>query len=126
MPRRRPRTGNRSDLTVAPPQPVRAASGQQYGKRQQQEQAQRAIPLPQQQVPRLDLNAVLQSAQNAPAPAGLLAGPSDSPDEPVTAGLPFGAGPGPEALGGAPHVDELRALYQAYPNPDLLALIENV
>lgn len=56
--------------------------------------------------------------------------PTERPDEPVTAGLPTGPGPGPEALGvmSQPQLDEvgqqLRNLYAAAPNNDLLRLIE--
>ena len=35
---------------------------------------------------------------NPPPPEGLLAAPTARPNEPLTAGLPTGAGPGPEAL----------------------------
>lgn len=98
---------NRTDLS-ADTQPVRAPSGQPYGQRGAQEAAQQAIPLP----------------QVAPIDA-----PTARPDEPLTAGLSQGPGPGPEILGAGftePHIDELRALYQAYPNPDLLRLIEEL
>lgn len=124
MPRKRPRTGNRTDLAT---QPNRAATGQQYGKATAQRESQKVIPLPQQQVPRLDLNAVTQAAARATPPTGLLEGPSEDATEPVTAGLPFGPGPGPEALGLAatdPTEAALRALYQAHPNEALRRLIE--
>lgn len=105
---------NRSDLNESR-QPVRAATGQPYGERKQQVEAQRVNPLPQQASP----------PQVVPIDA-----PSQRPDEPVTAGLPFGPGPGPEALG-VPAVQpdddigiQLRNLYRQYPNNDLLALIE--
>ena len=53
------------------------------------------------------------------------------PDEPVTAGIDMGAGPGSEALGlrGTPPedpiIEELRATYLAYPNEDLRELLED-
>lgn len=126
MPRKRPRTGNRSDRTMAATQPVRTATGQSYGAATAQREAQNVVPLPQQQVPRLDLNRVTEAARNAPVPQGLLGTPTENPDEPVTAGLPFGEGPGPEILGVAPDPVEagLRALYQAYPNEALRRLLE--
>jgi len=56
--------------------------------------------------------------------------PSQRPNEPITAGLPMGAGPGPEALSALPargasdDLFELRALYRMFPNEDLRRLIE--
>lgn len=68
----------------------------------------------------------------APAPTGPppvdLHAPSQRPDEPFTAGLPVGPGPGTEALGGAMTADttaeQLRALYQLHPTEDLRQLLE--
>jgi hypothetical protein len=42
--------------------------------------------------------------QNAAAQAPItpLYAPTERPNEPITAGIPLGAGPGPEALGGRP------------------------
>ncbi len=71
---------NRSDL-AADRQPVRAPAGQTYGDRQQQEQAQQAVPLP-------DLTPRLEALPG-------ITDPSQRPDEPLPAGLPFGPGPGP-------------------------------
>lgn len=57
--------------------------------------------------------------------------PSQRPDEPLTAGLPFGPGRNPTPLGGqAPNpvnddlVDQLRALYMQHPTRELRELIE--
>lgn len=100
--------GNRSDLQAAPRQPAKAAPNQQYGERKRQMDAQRSMPLPGQRP---------------------FARPSERPDEPITAGLPVGAGPGPEALAPivAPQQGDalaaLRAAYQLFPNDDLLDLI---
>jgi ethanolamine utilization microcompartment shell protein EutS len=49
-----------------------------------------------------------------------------NPDEPVTAGLDIGAGPGASALGGMPTSpvnDEIVAAYMAYPTPELARVI---
>jgi hypothetical protein len=51
------------------------------------------------------------------------------PDEPVTAGVPIGPGPGPEALGmptGGEVVDLLAAAYRAYPSEELRGMLEEV
>jgi hypothetical protein len=55
--------------------------------------------------------------------------PTEFPDEPLTAGVDFGPGPGSRSLGlppvamGDPVLQELLALYNAYPNDDLANLI---
>jgi hypothetical protein len=89
--------GNRSDLNGPKPPgmplPVQAASGQAYGARKQQEDAQRAIPMA--SAPGMSQPAM--SPEQIPS----LTDPTTRPNEPVTAGLPVGPGPGPEALGGA-------------------------
>lgn len=97
---------NRTDMNAGATQPVRAASGQQYGQRGQQEAAQQAIPLP-------DFSAA-----------------TARPNEPISHGMPTGPGPGPVAAGipAAPAtdssvVDQIRAIYQVYPNHDLLDLL---
>lgn len=76
----------------------RGFTGQTYGTRQAQIEAVRAVPAapppaPQTGPPPVD--------PNAPKPGSMpdLFGPTDHPDEPVTAGAPVGPGPGPEALG---------------------------
>lgn len=57
-----------------------------------------------------------------------LADPSAFPDEPLTAGLSSGAGPGPEALRsasfGPQELSTMRAIFLKYPNDDLRRLIE--
>ncbi len=98
MPRaRKPGTySNRQDLVASGrPQAVRAPSGQTYGERQGLESAQQAQPLPG------DPIAALMSATGTHdgTPTALL-GPTQRPDEPVTAGLTTGPGPGPEVLFG--------------------------
>lgn len=66
-------------------QKVSSASGQTYGDRVAQEEAQKAMPLPER--PRI-----------TPGAAGPLTRPSEQPRQPLTAGLPMGAGAGPESL----------------------------
>lgn len=142
MPRGGKRTGtpgksysNRSDLAV----PMSAASGQAYGAKAEQMAAQRAIP-----IARPATDAVPQGGPPSAAPAGppgppmpqpgqvtSLGAPSMRPDEPVTAGMPMGAGPGLEALGplasGGEDVNmQLRAIYRQFPNEDLRRVLEAI
>jgi len=112
---------NRSDLAAQPSLPARVATDQTYGKAQQQLQAQRTVPMA---PPPLPLpppggpaGPPTQGATSPLAPPGgtppvPLPGPpppepgsfgpldryTQRPGEPVTAGIPLGAGPGPEAL----------------------------
>lgn len=97
-------------------QPPRAPGDQAYGDRQEQIQAQEAVPLPQrrgqppptsdqpapQDPPRRrpDIGTALAALQDRGAPQFTpLDRPTEYPDEPITAGLPMGPGPGPEAAG---------------------------
>ncbi len=127
---------NRSDLH----QPVKVADGGEYGSRKMLAQAQQVVPLPQQ--PPIPAAGGPPSAAGgaAPPPApqpGLTPGEldferaSERPDEPVTAGLPVGPGPGPEALNLGPTSTDpavvLQSMYQNVPearNNDVLRLIE--
>lgn len=125
--RRQGRTGeryaNRSDLQSGARLPIRSAPSQQYGERTRIEELQRALPSRRAVTP----VAAPAPAAVAPVPPPPLDAPTEAPDEPVTAGSAFGPGPGPEALGigqGGTYADELRALYHAFPNDDLRALIE--
>lgn len=60
-----------------------------------------------------------------PGSLGALNAPSQRPNEPLTAGLNTGPGPGPEALnpGGMTPVDEVRAMFAADPNDDMRRLL---
>lgn len=80
----------------------------QYGDRQMLENAQRIAPIGSGAgagaAPRQPAGAPL-----APGPLpGHLAGPSNRPGEPVTAGLPMGPGAGPEVLKAPPGVPDQR------------------
>lgn len=74
-------------------QPVQAPPGQRYGARKAQEDAQRAIPLPAGGGP--PPAAPQQQAPAPPVPRPNVFGPSERPDEPITAGAVGGAGPTP-------------------------------
>lgn len=101
---------NRSDLTKQPSVPARVATGQTYGKAQQQLQAMRTVPMrPPPPTPAPQGPGQPQPVGGGAPPAGggfpiapgglgPLAGPTRRPWEPVTSGAPVGRGPGPEAL----------------------------
>lgn len=134
MPRGGKRTGtegasytNRSDLNT---QPVRVAPSKQYGQGVQQEAAQKIIPLPN--------TAGLPAPGGAPAPTPMPPAPlpgdhgvfnraTEMPTQPVTAGLPFGDGPGPEALGMPPRPkvsQTIAQIAQMANDPELLQLAQ--
>lgn len=117
MPRKPKTSGGR------PAQGVEAIAGQTYGRGVEQEELQRAMPAPdarhevQQAIaagapgrgvpvpqPSMSFDQLLAAGQGAGQGAGLLRNPTGRPDEPLTAGLPMGRGPGPEILS-APRAD---------------------
>jgi hypothetical protein len=114
--------GNRTDLNGAKPM---AVPGQTYGEQKQQLDAQAAIPMARPPAERL-------ADYTGPSPAdvpSLLSAPSARPEEPLTAGLASGPGPGPEAIAMAraapkPGVDDLRAVYAAFPYPGIRRLLD--
>lgn len=110
--------GNRTDMN----QPVQTGPSQGYGQRVALERQQQAVPLPAARPVATPGSAVEMSGPPTPPP-DLLA-PTDRPNEPITAGLPMGPGPGPEALGmELSPVDKLKRIYRATMNPDILELI---
>jgi hypothetical protein len=121
---------NRTDLHGQTP---KAAPGGQYGEVKALLDAQKVIPLPTANQPPVQQASPAQ-AQTAPtmAPGDLnFEAPTQRPSEPVTAGLPVGPGPGPEALNlpndAATTAMQLRALYANVPaaqNNDFLRLVE--
>ena len=103
-----------------------AARGQTYGKRQEQIQAQRAVPM--QQAP-----TDIAAKQTAPTPTPVtpLGAPTARPAEPITAGAPFG--PGPNMIPGVPMsepammddaIREMRAIYEMHPSQELAEIIQ--
>lgn len=111
-------------------QTPQAAPGQAYGESQDQIQAQNVIPLPNvanaspatptagapPQAPGVaggnDLSAVLAAASGMVPPQGSLFGGTNRPGEPITAGMPMGPGPGPEAMG--PQRAHMRTVAETY------------
>lgn len=120
---------NRSDLRNPASRQVRF-TGQTYGQAAQQERAQQAVPpgsAPAQ------VQAQQMAAQQAPAPrpgAKPLLRPTERPTEPITAGADFGDGPNAMQAGVLPRqipiddtLEQLRALYLAFPNDDLADML---
>jgi hypothetical protein len=106
---------------------VQAATGQTYGKATEQMNAQRAVPMG---------ASPTETQVQRPMPGAVVdfAGKSQRPLEPVTAGAPFGAGPGPAVMGqpitSAPAqgsrqdlIERVRAIASTYPNPNLFSLM---
>ena len=131
----------RKTLSGAPAQGVQPVTGQQYGRGVEQAQMQQAMPTPRGNAAVTAAMAQGQAqAQARPAAAaapaqqpdvmalasqlrnsvGLLKTPTDRPNEPVTAGLAGGPGPGPEVLGKSirsPLGDTLRNLSRVSGDP---------
>lgn len=120
---------NRSDLRNPSTRKV-AFTGQTYGQAAQQAQAQAQVApgsAPAQ------VQAQQVAAQQAPAPRPgekPLFRPTERPTEPITAGAPFGPGPSPTQAGILPRqipvdtvLEQLRFLYEAFPNEDLEDMI---
>jgi hypothetical protein len=119
---------NRTDLNTPKPK-MATFTGQTYGEGAAQQRRQRAVkpgPSPQPRAPALP--AAL------PGAAGAFNRPTEQPNQPITAGMRGGPGPGPEALapvGITPGSrDDLiltvRAIASRYPNPALLDLLQSL
>lgn len=110
-----------------PKQAPKAATGQPYGEAGKQLAAQQAIPLPD--------NTALPAPRPAPAmpmvapgALGAFSRPTERPAEPVTAGAPVGAGPGPEITATASETDPilyLEAAYRRWGYPEIHELLVN-
>lgn len=72
------------------------------------------------------LQANPQAERPVPGAGGAFTRPTERPNEPLTAGMPTGPGPGPEVLPShaSTAADELRALFLQFPLPELRELIE--
>jgi len=103
--------------------------GQTYGEATAQKRRTQAVPTaaaPTQQ------RAQQTARRPMPAAPGSLTAPTTRPDEPITAGAPFGEGPGPEMMPMpiAPATGEVsdlaervRSIASRFPNPALLGLL---
>ena len=122
---------NRTDLQNRAQKVARqVAKGQTYGKATEQLESQRAVPMASGDVMSPEQPVAEAAPPVLPGSLGPLDRPTERPDEPVTTGANLGAGPTaaqlglPSAFGGLNPLDEIRALYDMYPNRDLAALLE--
>lgn len=123
---------NRSDLLNWASRQVRF-TGQTYGEGAAQARAQQMVApgSAPQQVQAQQMAAQQQQQQPAPRPgARPLLRPTERPTEPITAGANFGDGPNAMQAGIMPRqipvdetLEQLRALYLAFPNEDLADMI---
>ena len=117
--------GQRTDLNMAPT----AVPGQTYGEAGAQMAAQRAVPMGAPAAPAAPQSAT--APYSAPGQLGPLDRPTERPNEPVTAGAPFGPGRNSTQnayigrRNGDPILDELRALYASYPSDELANMLDS-
>ncbi len=117
--------GNRIDNLL----PNVTAPGQEYGQAASQRMAMNELPMgappevqpaasPQaaRQAPMSLAQMVGQQQQAAPVSVTPLTAPTERPDEPITAGLPFGQGAGPEALGQGQLLSDMLAQISQHPS----------
>lgn len=115
---------NRTDLQNPGDKVAKQAfKGQTYGEATKQMQAQSAVPI-----------ASSPTDQTPPPPQpgqiGGLTSPTERPNEPISSGMDFGAGPNadifgqirPEPGSNADLAERVRAIAAIYPNPALLQL----
>jgi hypothetical protein len=107
--------------------PISTASNQQYGMRLAQQKAQQAVPMGQSPT---TVSSPAQRPRTAPGTLTPLTAPTARPNEPITAGANFGAGPNAMGAGIMPVIEpaddvlnKLAYLNTMYPNPDLQNLI---
>ena len=106
---------------------IQAATGQTYGKATEQRNAQRAVPMA---APPTEATGQPQMRRPMPGSLGDLTRPTERPNEPITAGADFGAGPSSLQAGIMPApsasndvLEQLLYLNRLYPNPDVENLI---
>jgi hypothetical protein len=123
---------NRSDLRNPATRKV-AFTGQTYGDAAQQAAAQGQVAPGSAPT---TVEAQQMAAQQAPRPrpgAQQFLRPTERPNEPITAGADFGAGPTAQQAGIVSRIipedntlETLRALYSRYPSPELARLLHNM
>jgi len=116
-------------------QPVMALPDAKYGENAAYISAQQGAPLPQAGGPPSPASSMIHSSSSAGSGAGAgpagpsmpapLAAGSQRPREPVTAGVPIGAGPGPEVL--TPRAPQrLTEVIAAYAGGDLTGVLRDL
>jgi hypothetical protein len=121
---------NRTDLAKPKALPITTVPGQAYGKATEQANAQRAVPMASGPM----TAAPVASAPRPSAPIQPLFAPTSRPDEPVSAGAPWGEGPNDVSTLPAnpiqekdPAVEMIRALYMTDPrNEDLRMIVQEL
>lgn len=117
-----------SDVNYDRSPAMQAARGQTYGKATEQMEAQRAVPMAR---PPVETQAAQAARRPQPNLPGAFLAPTARPEEPITAGAPFG--PGPSMIPGVPmseaelmddSIRELRAIYELYPSQELADIIQ--
>jgi len=129
---------NRTDLNNRGPQPITAAPGEPYGQRQMLEDAQRAVPMAGTQTPasapKTPQNAPqgpqeANQPQRPPMPEpGMLPfdGPTQRPNEPITAGTHSIYNEVPSQMSNHPHVHLAAALDNAAADPAASPLVQQL
>ena len=113
---------NRSDLRNPGGKVAKqAATGQTYGEAGKQMAAQSAVPM---------AAPPTEAQPMRPGQLGPLLRPTERPNEPVTAGASFGPGPTPRTefmpvRNNDPVLNELRAMYEAFPSDELADMIDS-
>lgn len=117
---------NRSDLRN--PMTQAKFTGQTYGQATQQTQSQQAVP----SAPSPTDNVPMSPPTPIPGQVTDLTGATQRPNEPITAGMDFGAGPNSGVFGASMRpepgsnmdlAERVRAIASIYPNPALLQLL---
>lgn len=121
---------NRTDLSnPAAKIAATAAKGQTYGEAGKQVAAQKAVPMGSAPT---DVQAAQVQPSPVPGQVSDLLGPTERPNEPITAGMNFGDGPSSAVFGPSVRpspgsnqdlAEQLRAIASLYPNPALLQLV---
>ena len=120
---------NRTDLNQRGPEPITTAPGQAYGEAAAQREAQPAVPMAGIQTPAPQPQMTQTPAAPNPEPGTLsYLHPTERPDEPVTSGIPIGAGPGPSPASVVPN-NRLSDLFGSaasspYATPEIVALAQ--
>lgn len=118
---------NRVDLQLGDrQQPIMRPPSTQYGEQAELVRQQQALPVSAAPAP-----APMPASTRPPMPPTQiipLDSPTMRPDEPLTAGAPFGPGPGPSftRMREDPIADEVRALYVQFPYAGLREILEDL